>query len=156
MAKLSPPSCRPLVIIASNDKVYAENLGDELEMCGMEVRLFRLQAFVLATNHSPFAVDVVLVETHELEQGGWDLLEEIREAAPLVEVVAISSLPAIRESVCAMRTGVFAVLQYPVTGADLERTIVEACKRKRRAEKRIKKLNHDAHWFDGGHWKDGA
>jgi DNA-binding NtrC family response regulator len=131
------------VLIASSDRAYAATLADFLARRGMAV--LRLTGEP-AGPETLAPIDVLLVETHGLASGEWELIDGIRQAAPLVEVVAISSEPVVRDAVGALRSGAFAVLEYPVSSEQLEQTIRDAAGRKRRAQARILELNQDQPW----------
>lgn len=131
------------VVVVSSDRVYASSLAEFLTAAGMTVRCLsptqRLPDPVLTEGWA----DVVLVEIHGLDSSEWRLLEDVRRREPLVEVVAISSDPVVEDAVCALREGVYSVLQYPVSSEQLADTITRAVARKRRAEGRLRELDED-------------
>jgi len=129
------------VLIATSDPAYGSCLEDDLEARGMTIARHPLeQATVLAASELA-TIDVLLVEIHEPATLEWGLLERVRQIAPLVEVVAVSADPAVQRTVQALRTGVYAVLEYPVSSDLLAATLTEACRRKRRAEARMAQLD---------------
>jgi DNA-binding NtrC family response regulator len=131
------------VLVASSDRAYAATLADFLRRRGMSVLRLAREPTCL---ESLAPTDVLLVETHGLASGEWELIDAIRRAAPLVEVVAISSEPVVPDAVGALRAGVFAVLEYPVSSEQLEQTIRDAAGRKRRADARIRELTREQPW----------
>jgi DNA-binding NtrC family response regulator len=95
------------------------------------------------------SVDVLLVETYGLGEAQRELLDSLHEAAPLVEVVAISSDPGVEDAVQALRAGVFTVLEYPVSSDVIVTEVTLACERRRRAEQRIRQLGGEERWGGG-------
>jgi len=132
------------VLIASGDRVFADHLRACLAAKSMEVTLWAAPAVGPLPDLS--GVDVLLVETFGLGEAQRELLDALHEAAPLVEVVAISSDPAVENAVQALRAGVFAILEYPVSSDVIAREITHACDRKRRAEQRIRQLDGEGRW----------
>ena len=126
------------VLVTSGDSVYAKYLEERLEHEGMGV--VRWSADAPPNLRDLAGVDVVLVETHELGDAGWMLLEMVREQAPLTEIVVISSEPPVESAVQAFRSGVFAILPYPVSDVQLINAITSACRRKRHGEERMRNL----------------
>lgn len=140
------PSGPIRVAVVSADPVYVQTLTEFLRRRGIEVSRAGADA---ASGLDLDRVDVLLVETHGAAADEWALLERVRRQAPLVEVVAISSDPLVREAVRALRAGLYAVLQYPVSGDQLAETIAGAGTRKRRAEVRMRQLNGNQEWQGG-------
>jgi DNA-binding NtrC family response regulator len=134
------------VLVASNDLVYGDSLRSRLSRTGMEVEQQTVAAAVDRSNTALARVDVMLVEATGLSPDDWRGLDRVRQRSPLVELVLIAADPQVREAVSALRSGVFAVLQHPISGPELARTLVSACTRKRHAEARIWQLNHDRRW----------
>lgn len=132
------------VLIASGDRVFASHLCACLAAEAMTVTLWEAPA----TGPLPdlAGVDVLLIETFGLGEAQRELLDTLHEAAPLVEVVAISEDPAVENAVQALRAGVFAILEYPVSSDVIAREITRACERKRRAERRIRQLDDQGRW----------
>jgi DNA-binding NtrC family response regulator len=125
------------VLVASRDPIYSRFLTERLVVEGIEVAR---PAPLLGSDSvpDPSRIDVVLVETHGLDDAAWALIEAIREGAPLVEVIAISSGPLVDRAVQALRLGVFSILSYPVSDDQLTSEVKRACARKRRGEARLK------------------
>lgn len=86
------------------------------------------------------SVDVLLVETDGFRDPEWTLVERVRERSPLLEIIAISSDPNVETAVEVLRSGVFSVVSYPVSDDQLAEVILEACRRKRHGEERLKFL----------------
>jgi len=142
--RVSMPTVR--VLLACSDEPYASSLEDVLGGQNMAVSRFLLDVTSGDAAACLADADVLVVETAALGAPEWRLVEEIRRLVPLLEIVAISSGPLVRHAVRALRSGVFAVLEYPVSSALLVHTIASACDRKRKAEVRIRQLNDDEHW----------
>lgn len=131
------------VVVVSSDRVYASSLEEFLTAVGMTVRCLSPTQRLPDPVPTEGWADVVLVEIHGLDSSEWRLLEDVRRREPLVEVVAISSDPVVEDAVCALREGVYSVLQYPVSSEQLADTITRAMARKRRAEGRLRELDED-------------
>jgi two-component system, NtrC family, sensor histidine kinase HydH len=126
------------VLVASPDPVYARFLAERLAAEGIAVVGAKAPAPGEPFELDATAIDVVLVETHELDDTVWAAVETARERAPLIEIVAISSGPLVDSAVEALRNGVFAFLTYPVSDVQLLNEITRACARKRRGEERLR------------------
>jgi DNA-binding NtrC family response regulator len=126
------------VLVTSRDAVYSRFLFERLAAEGMQVTRPSVPAGGLASVPDSSELDVVLVETHGLDDADWAVIELVRESAPLIEVIAISSGPLVDRAVQALRLGVFSILPYPVSDAQLVNEIALACARKRRGEARLK------------------
>ena len=145
LGSASPDEARPIrVLVASGDRVFADHLCTCLAAKHMAVTVWTASAGGRLPDLA--RTDVLLVETYGLDEAQRDLLESLRDAAPLVEVVAISSDPAVEDVVQALRAGVFAVLEYPVSSDVIANEITRAGERKRRAELRIRELDGEARW----------
>ncbi|MFH1176923.1 MAG: hypothetical protein V1750_05910 [Acidobacteriota bacterium] len=126
------------LLIASSDAVYRRYLADRLRSCGIEVLPWEEGDKESGERLDASRVDVLLVETHGLDDADWALIEEVRDRAPLIEIIAISSDPQVENAVQALRSGVFEILTYPVSDSHLVNAITSACSRKRYGEDRIK------------------
>ncbi len=126
------------VLVTSRDAVYSRFLFDRLVAEGMQVTRPPAPAGGFASVPDSSEIDVVLVETYGLDDAAWALIELVRERAPLIEVIAISSGPLVDRAVQALRLGVFSILSYPVSDDQLVSEITRACARKRRGEARLK------------------
>jgi DNA-binding NtrC family response regulator len=127
------------VLVASRDGTYARHLVERLRSMGMGAVLWNPPADDPAPD--PALVDVLLLETDGFGDGDWGLVERTRDRSPLVEIIAISSDPDVGTAVEVLRSGVFSVVSYPVSDDQLAEVIVEACKRKRRGEERLKTID---------------
>ena len=145
LGSASPDVDQPIrVLLASGDRVFADHLCTCLAAKNMAVTVWAAPAGGLLPDLA--LTDVLLVETYGLDEAQRELLDALRDAAPLVEVVAISSDPAVEDAVQALRAGVFAVLEYPVSSDVIANEITRAGERKRRAEHRIRQLDGEARW----------
>jgi len=134
------------VLVASSDPVYAATVGDLLAAHGLEVHQLRVEGVDGDWPVPAAAVDVLLVEVPGLETAAWALAERLRRDAPLAEVVVVSADPVVEDAVLVLRSGAFAVLEPCVAGEQLVETVLAAATRKKRAEARIKELDHDHPW----------
>jgi DNA-binding NtrC family response regulator len=127
---------RPRVLVASGDLAAARGLLEQLGALGLEVQ--RAEPAALSTGLGDLAAfDVLLLETADLGDGQWALVEAVRERAPMLEIVVICAAPAVDSAVAAVRAGIYAVLTSPVEAAELGAAIGGAFRRKRRGEQRI-------------------
>lgn len=126
-----PPRTTDRIAVASGDRTLVSALADLVARHGMEPVTWRSEA----------EPDVVVVDADRLQEDDWDALDRLRTEAPLVEVVLLSDAPGVPGAVRALRSGVFAVLQHPVTGEELIAAVCAAAERKRRAERRIRELS---------------
>lgn len=125
----------PRVAILSRDPAFAESLR-----ASFAATIVALPAG--GSDRVPADADVVVLEDlgHEEEQR---VIEHLRCSAPLAEVVVIATHRPMEEAMSALRSGVFAVLTYPVSTDELVNEITRATSRKRRAEARIRQLESD-------------
>jgi DNA-binding NtrC family response regulator len=139
MRVATPTEARQIrVLLTSRDAVYARFLAERLVAEGMLVVRPEQPALGTVLDLDASAIDVVLVETHGLDDAAWAVVELVRERAPLIEIIAISSEPMVDSAVEALRNGVFSILTYPVTDGQLVNEITRACARKRHGEARLK------------------
>lgn len=125
----------PRVAVLSRDPAFAESLRASVADAMV----------VLQDDVSPGEqddVDVVVLEDldHDEEER---IIARLRSSAPLTEVVVIASHRPMEEAMSALRSGVFAVLTYPVSTNELVNEIASAAARKRRAEARIRQLESE-------------
>jgi DNA-binding NtrC family response regulator len=128
------------VLVASRDRVLARSLEATLASRGVKVRLWDGLGGWSAEEPQLQGVDVLLVETSELREAEWSLVERVRERSPMVEIVAISEDTMVEGAVQALRNGVYTLLAYPVSDEQLLEAIAQAAARKRRGEQRIRAL----------------
>jgi DNA-binding NtrC family response regulator len=133
-----PPGTK--VLVASRDRVFARSLQGPLEARGAEVHLWEGPGDWSADGALPESIDVLLIETWGLGAPEWSLVEQVRDRSPMIEIVAISEDPVVGAAVEALRSGVYTLLPYPVSDAQLLEAIAEATSRKRRGEERIRDL----------------
>jgi DNA-binding NtrC family response regulator len=133
------------VLVASRDGTYARYLVERLRSIGMKADHWVSPTDEHTAGPDPSRVDVLLLETDGFRDPDWTLVERVRDQAPLVEIIAISSDPNVEEVVEVLRSGVFSVVSYPVSDDQLAEVIVEACRRKRRGEERLKALGGTPH-----------
>ena len=126
--------------MASHDPVYAACLEASLRARGMDAVPAEPRRMTTGDGLDLDSVDVLLLETWGLGDSEWALVERVRDRSPMTEIVAISSDPEVEGAVQALRSGVFAVLAYPVSDDQLVEAIAAACARKRRGEQRMKAL----------------
>ena len=138
MSVSTPGECGTVrVLLMSRDGVYSRFLAERLSHEGMRVQLSAAVGAGVAAALDAAQIDVVIVETHGLDETDWALVELVRERAPLIEIIAISAGPLVDAAVEALRSGVFSILAYPVTDDQLMRDVARACARKRRGEARL-------------------
>jgi two-component system, NtrC family, response regulator len=81
-------------------------------------------------------VDVVVLESDRVDDGGWALVELIRAHSPKVERVVVCGSETTDSAVAAMRSGVRSIVTRPVKRSRLIQAVVGAWARKRREERR--------------------
>jgi len=126
---------RIFVLAASRDDVKARGLLELLRSIGVAAR--GCQPADLHAAPDLAQADIVLFESPRLGDGDWAVLERVRERSPMVEILVASSDPEVAHAVQALRSGVFAVLQHPVTAEQLAAAVLGAYARKCRGEQRM-------------------
>jgi len=128
------------VLVAAREPAVARGLLEMLEVIGMEVHRGE-PPIAVRGGHDLATIDILLIETAAFGDAEWALVERVREGSPMVEIVAVSAEATVESAVTAVRAGVYAVLNAPVTPAALVAAIQGAHDRKRRGEERIQALN---------------
>lgn len=85
-------------------------------------------------------LDVLVVESHGLDDASWRGVEELLRDDPLLELVVVASEPSVHDAVETVRSGAYTVLQYPVSGEELSAAVIAAGRRKRRAAQRLSQI----------------
>ncbi|OGR02230.1 MAG: hypothetical protein A2511_05935 [Deltaproteobacteria bacterium RIFOXYD12_FULL_50_9] len=120
---------RPVVIIASNDSIFAETLSKNLAHWGFKPH--RQKDDQDDATEQEGDGDVVLFDIRELADEVFDLLGSIRERHPDIEVVLINKPDNVRASIAGMKAGAIDEIIVPFDITLLKRKIVEACKRRK-------------------------
>jgi DNA-binding NtrC family response regulator len=129
------------VLLTSSDPVYARRIRNRLESMGMEIGCLQPTSDEEEVEPEVCHADVLVVQTFGLGDQVCSFIERVREACPMVEIVAVSSAPLVESTVQALRDGVFSILPYPVSDDRLAEAIQGAYRRKQRGEQRMKQLN---------------
>lgn len=105
------------------------------------------QAFALLKKEE---VDIILCDVNLAETNGLDLLERLKEACPLVEVIMLTAYGSIKDGVKAIKAGAY---DYIIKGEDNNKLIplLYRAQEKVKLQKKIKKLEEqvaDQYSFD--------
>jgi len=122
------------VVVVSDDRVWLTAVGALFASRGVRV----LETWT--DTEGADAPDVVVVETDGADGDRLRLVDELRAASPLTEVVVVASSGRVPEAVRALRSGAFTVLRHPVAPAALLESVSQAGARHRRAVRRIAEL----------------
>jgi DNA-binding NtrC family response regulator len=160
------------VLVVSRDRLFAAGLVDLLRVAGVDARACGAEQLddlvrsgsvdgvqgggVCSEGRSAAAfLDALVVEVDGLSEDQRQMLDRACRVAPLMEVISISTLPEVSDAVEACRSGVYAVLQYPVSSEEFIRAVVGAGRRKRRAELRMRQLESEHGWKQGAKARPG-
>lgn len=142
------------VVVASRDRVYAASLARQFADVGIVVTQCMPGEECESVAEDIGRADVLVMESDGSRDDERALLARVRALSPLVEVIAISAKTAVVEAVRGFRSGLFAVLELPVASEELVATVTDACRRKRRAEDRIRELDRAGNWQPRGSRSD--
>jgi signal transduction histidine kinase len=106
------------VLIVDDDAALAENVGEIVAMLDVDTQIAstNAEALRLAASHR---VDLALVDVRLPDGSGTALIEKLRAASPLTEVVLITGDATVESAIDAVHGGAYAYLLKPVSPSDL-------------------------------------
>lgn len=134
------------VAVVSRDRTLAAAVSGELARRG----------FATAPWPTQLGVEVALIDADRIDDEDLAAIERLRAADPLLELVLLAGGPDVEEAVRALRSGVFAVLEHPVSGDEVAAAIAAAAERHARARRRIRELARESGWSADPPTADGG
>ena len=128
------------LLLVDDDDGVREILGFQLREAGVDVTAVADGESALAA-FSPGAFDLVLTDVRMPGMSGLELLAQVRELDPEVEVILISAYADVEKAVEAMRTGASDYLTKPVKRRELE-VRVGRCIERSRLRRENRRLRH--------------
>ncbi|MEX2446393.1 MAG: response regulator [Dehalococcoidia bacterium] len=127
----SPPTGRPLVLVAEDEESVRSMLGMVLRVAGFDALLCTDGLDAAERLESGVQVDAVLIDVRMPRLGGIELVERLRRRPELARlpVIAMSAYNDEVQERAARAAGADAFLPKPFTIADLSRTLREVLDR---------------------------
>lgn len=125
------------ILLVDDETDFVDVLAERLESRDFEVSKAYNGDEALAQVKEK-QLDVVILDVQMPGKGGVDILREIKQMKPLVEVIMLTGHATVESAVEGMKVGAFDYLMKPTEMKDLVEKIVKAYKRKAEQEERIR------------------
>lgn len=129
-----------LLVVSGGTSDVMRQLAGMDRAFGVEVDRFDLDDPRRLSAEEIEDVDVVVLDSDVVDDGGWALVELLCARSPMVERVVVCGSETTDSSIAAARSGVRAIVTRPVKRSRLIQAIVGAWVRKRRTERRMTAL----------------
>ncbi len=126
-----------VVLIADHEEGLAQTLGKRLSRRNFVVLSATTGRGAIAEVEADSGIDVVLLDVTMPDMVGVEVLREIKQRSPLVEVILLSSDTTVESAIDGMRLGAFDYLVKPCELGLLVSQICRARARKLRQEEKI-------------------
>ncbi len=130
------------VLLVDDEKEFVETLGERLETRGFKVRTALSGDEALAKLREGES-DVVLLDVLMPGKDGIQILKEIKQINPLVEVMMLTGHATIDTAIEGLKIGAFDYLKKPEETKELIDKILRAFARKSEHEERIRRAQMD-------------
>lgn len=125
-----------LVLIVSQDAIFAEKIGKTLEQWRLTFQHLSPEAEFKLQEHEP---DVLLFDIRELSKEALALLRSIRQRLPRVALVLINRADNVTASIAGMKAGATNEIIVPFDTESLKGIIIEAYEEGQRGRKKKRK-----------------
>jgi DNA-binding NtrC family response regulator len=125
------------VLLVDDEKEFVEALAERLEIRDFEVLTAFNGADAIASVRDRDQ-DVVVLDVKMPGMDGIDVLREIKQSKPLVEVIMLTGYATVPSAIEGMKLGAFDFLLKPTETKDLIEKIEKAHERKSEHEERIR------------------
>jgi DNA-binding NtrC family response regulator len=88
-------------------------------------------------------VDVVLLDVMMPGKDGIATLQEIKQIKPLTEAIMLTGHGTVETGIAGMKLGAYDYIMKPADIESLQKKLIDACKRKKEQENRIKQAEVD-------------
>lgn len=126
------------VLLVDDEKDFIETLAQRLEVRGFDVQtaLDGDEALSLIKAHE---FDVVVLDVLMPGKDGVEVLKEIKQSKPLLQVIMLTGHATVETAIEGMKLGAYDYLMKPTETEDLVEKITQAQKLKAEHEERIRK-----------------
>jgi DNA-binding NtrC family response regulator len=126
---------RGTILLAEDDTSVLQAIGDALQDAGYDVlRAESGHAALLKLSNDKGGVDLLITDLWMPGMDGLALLTEVKQRAPLTEVILITGNATVASAVQAMKAGAFDYLMKPFTPPDLLDVVDRALEHRRMRE----------------------
>ncbi len=130
------------VLIVDDEENFVELLAERLESRGFHVtKAFNGSDAVSITTAGD--VDVVLLDVMMPGKDGIATLQEIKQIKPLTEAIMLTGHGTVETGIAGMKLGAYDYIMKPADIESLQKKLIDACKRKKEQENRIKQAEVD-------------
>jgi DNA-binding NtrC family response regulator len=130
------------VLIVDDEENFVELLAERLVSRGFHVTkaLNGSDAVSITTAGD---VDVVLLDVMMPGKDGIATLQEIKQIKPLTEAIMLTGHGTVETGIAGMKLGAYDYIMKPADIESLQKKLIDACKRKKEQENRIKQAEVD-------------
>ncbi len=131
------------VLLVDDEKDFVEALAERLKLRDFSIRVcFDGEAAVKIVQEE--AVDIIILDVQMPGLDGIAALREIKQLAPLIEVIMLTGHGTVQTAIDGMKLGAFDYILKPVKNEDLVDKINKGYARKVEQEERIRQAEIDS------------
>jgi len=128
---------KPRILVVDDEKQFAETLAERLRLRMFQVTTAFSGAEALEQIER-FNFDLVILDVYLPDQGGLEVLQQIKKLKPLTEVLMLTGHAEVETAIQGMKAGAFDFLLKPAESEELIAKINQAYHRKLSQEERIR------------------